>query len=100
MSVDIHFIKCGDIFQNGFKIFHIAGGFFPAFKIRRIIGIISVHHMGRTNNKVKRDFFQKSGKRFGKMRLKSQFDSEIYRNLVPESISQFKKTLAVCRDIQ
>jgi len=56
--------------------------------------------MGRTNNKVKRDFFQKSGKRFGKMRLKSQFDSEIYRNLVPESISQFKKTLAVCRDIQ
>ena len=59
-----------------------------------------MYDMRRTNNKIEGDFFQKSGERFRKMGLKSKFDSEIYSDLVPKSISQFKKTLAVCRDIQ
>ena len=82
MSVHIHLVKSSDIFQDGFKIFHVACGFLTALKIRRIIRIVSVHHMGGTNNEIKGNFFQKIGKRFCKLRLKSKLDPEVNLNLV------------------
>lgn len=94
MSVYIHLVKSSDIFQDGFKIFHIACGFLTALKIRRIIRIVSVHHMGGTNNEIKGNFFQKIGKRFCKLRLKSKLDPEVNLDLVFKSIRKTLKFLA------
>ena len=100
MSIHIHLIKSSDIFQDGFKIFHVTCGFLTALKIRRIIRIVSVHHMGGTNNEIKRNFLQKIGKRFCKLRLKSKLDPEVNLDLVFKSIRKTLKLLAVCRDVQ
>ena len=59
-----------------------------------------MHHMGGTNNEIKRNFLQKIGKRFCKLRLKSKLNPEVNLDLVFKSIRKTLKLLTVCRDVQ
>ena len=99
MSVYIHFRKKGQIFQNGFKIFHIAVGFPASPEKFRIIWIGSVNNMRGADHEVKGDVTEKLMEIIPQMRLEAQFDTKADVQLILIFFPQSTECIPVCGDI-
>ena len=99
MSVYIHFRKKGQIFQNGFKIFHIAVGFPAVLEKFRIIWIGSVNNMRGADHEVKGDVTEKLMEIIPQMRLEAQFDTKADVQLILIFFPQSTECIPVCGDI-
>ena len=56
MSISVHFMKCIQILQNGFKIFKISLFLVPVLEKFRVVGVSTVDYVRRTNHEIERIF--------------------------------------------
>ena len=69
-------VKCSQIFQNGLEIFQICLVFRTVPEKIRIVGIITVNHMGGTDDKIKGSIQEELSELAGKVRLQAQFNTK------------------------